>query len=169
MDYTIVIDYQKDFIDGVLYNASSISIRPNIIKRIKEDIKKGNKLIFTRDTHDDSTFMDSNEGKHLPIKHCIKNTEGWELDKEMMESFNYPHQIIDKPTFGYKDWNLEEPENIYMMGVCTDICVISNAIILKALYPNTNVYVYSDSCAGLTQEKHNAALETMKSCQVEVI
>ena len=168
MDYTIVIDYQKDFIDGSLYNEEAIKIRNNVIKRIKEGIENKNKLIFTRDTHDKS-YLSTNEGKNLPIKHCIKGTEGHEIDKTVLESFNYPYTIIDKPTFGYKDWALADPKNIYIFGVCTVICVISNSLILKAYYPEANIYVYSDACAGLSCEKHKAALNVLESCQVKVL
>jgi nicotinamidase-related amidase len=168
MNYTIVIDYQKDFIDGALYNEEAIKIRPNVIKRIKEGIGCKNKLVFTRDTHNED-YLSTNEGRNLPVIHCIKGSTGHELDKEMMSSFNYPHDIIDKPTFGYKDWNLDNPENIYMLGVCTDICVISNALILKAKYPEANIYVYRDAVAGLSIEKNNAALNVLESCQVKVI
>ena len=168
MNYTIVIDYQKDFIDGSLYNEEAIKIRKNLIKRIKEGISNNNALIFTRDTHDNN-YLSTNEGKNLPIIHCIKGSVGHELDKEMMESFNYPHTIIDKPTFGYKDWALENPQNIFMLGVCTDICVISNALILKSLYPNANIYVYKDAVAGLSEKKNLEALSVLESCQVKII
>lgn len=169
MDYTIVIDYQKDFIDGSLYNEDAIKIKENVIKRIKEGINNNNSLVFTRDTHN-ANYLDTYEGKKLPVIHCIKNTEGWQIDKEVYETVkSYPHQIIDKPTFGYKDWNLDNPQNIYMLGVCTDICVISNALILKSLYPNANIYVYRDAVAGLTREKSLEALSVLESCQVEII
>ena len=168
MNYTIVIDYQKDFIDGSLRNEEAIKIRQNVINRIQEGIKNNNKLIFTKDTHTDN-YLDTYEGKNLPIKHCIKGTIGHDIDSIVLASFKYPYQVIEKPTFGYKDWKLENPENIYMFGVCTDICVISNALILKSLYPNTNIYVYSDACAGLTIEKHESALNVMQSCQIKVL
>lgn len=169
MNYTIIIDYQKDFIDGSLYNKDAIDIRKNLISRLKSDINKKNKIIFTMDTHDANTYLNTNEGKHLPVIHCVKNTLGWQLDKEMIDSIDTDYQIIEKNSFGFKDWKLENPLNIYLAGVCTDICVVSNALILKALYPEANIYVYSDACAGLTKEKHDAALETMRSCQIEVI
>ncbi len=168
MDYTIVIDYQKDFIDGSLYNEGAIKIRENVIKRIKEAIENNHKLVFTKDTHFDN-YLETNEGKNLPIKHCIKNTLGHEIDSKTLESFNYPYEVIEKTTFGYLDWNLDNPTNIYMLGVCTDICVVSNALILKAKYPDANVYVYSDACAGLSDKLHLEALDVMKSCQIKVL
>jgi len=169
MDYTIVIDYQKDFIDGSLYNEDAIKIRGNVIKRILSDIRKNNKLIFTRDTHQEN-YLETNEGRNLPVKHCIENTDGWQIDEETLRMVgSYPYEVINKPTFGYKDWNLDNPTNIYMLGVCTDICVVSNALILKAKYPEANVYVYKDAVAGLTKEKSDAALNVLESCQVKVI
>lgn len=169
MDYTIIIDYQKDFIDGSLYNKEAIEIRDNVIKRINEGIKKNHKIIFTRDTHD-TNYLSSSEGKKLPVVHCVKNTEGWMIDSKVSEFVkDIDYKIIDKPTFGYKDWALENPENIYVLGVCTDICVISNVLILKALYPNANIYVYKDAVAGLTKEKNLYALSVMESCQVNII
>ena len=169
MYYTIIIDYQKDFIDGALYNEDAIKIRDNVIRRVKEAFNNNNKIIFTRDTHS-SNYLETNEGKNLPIVHCIKDTLGWNIDSKVLEACkNVHYKIIDKPTFGYKDWNLENPNNIYMLGVCTDICVISNALILKALYPEANVYVYRDAVAGLSKEKNEAALNVLESCQVKII
>lgn len=168
MNYTIVIDYQKDFIDGALYNEGAIKIRNNVIERIKEAINNKHKLVFTKDTHF-SNYLETNEGKNLPVKHCIKGTIGHDIDKEVLNSFDYPYEVIEKTTFGYLDWNLENPTNIYLLGVCSDICVVSNALILKAKYPEANVYVYSDACAGLSEKLHGEALDVMKSCQVKVL
>ncbi len=168
MNYTIVIDYQKDFIDGSLYNEGAIKIRDNVKKRINEAILNNNKLIFTKDTHYDN-YLETNEGKNLPIKHCIKGTKGHDIDESIINDINYPYEVIEKNTFGYLDWKLENPENIYLLGVCTDICVISNALILKAKYPSSNVFVFSDACAGLDEKLHNEALDVMRSCQVKVL
>ena len=168
MNYTIVIDYQKDFIDGSLYNEGAIKIRENVIKRIKEAINNKHKLIFTKDTHF-SNYLDTNEGKNLPVKHCIKGTSGHDIDKNVLDSFRYPYEVVEKTTFGYLDWKLENPENIYLLGVCTDICVISNALILKAKYPEANIYVYSDASAGLSEKLHEEALDVMKSTQIKVL
>jgi nicotinamidase-related amidase len=126
------------------------------------------------------------EGKVLPVKHCIENTDGWEISKELDTSI--ASDIIDKPNFGYVNWVsylsdfkelegedswlplVEEcPENIELVGLCTDICVVSNALILKAIYPETNITVDASCCAGVTPESHNAALTTMKMCQINVI
>lgn len=169
MDYTIVIDYQYDFTYGSLRNEEAIKIKDNVIKRIKEGYDKNNHIIFTRDTHKEN-YLDTPEGKKLPIPHCILGTLGHELDKDVLNYIkDKEYTIIDKPTFGYLNWNLESPKNIYLLGVCTDICVISNALILKAKYPSANIYLYKDAVAGLTKESNEAALIVAKNCQVEII
>lgn len=160
----IVVDMQKDFIDGSLGTKEALLIIDNVKKKIAEYKERGDEIIFTRDTHFEN-YMDTNEGKHLPVKHCIKDTEGWQIwDGLYVEGAT----IIDKLSFGYTGWadyNLEEVE---LIGLCTDICVSSNALIIKALYPEIKVSVDASCCAGVTPDTHNAALTTMKMCQVEV-
>ncbi len=169
MNYTIVIDYQYDFIYGSLRNEEAIKIKNNVIERISEGYNLGHKIIFTRDTHD-TNYLDTAEGKKLPVEHCIKGTTGHEIDSDVLEFVKgKEYSVIDKPTFGYLDWNLENAENIYMLGVCTDICVISNALILKAKYPNANIYLYKDAVAGLSKESNDAAIKVLANCQVEII
>lgn len=169
MDYTIVIDYQYDFTYGALRNDEAIKIKDNVISRIKEAYQNKRKVIFTRDTHD-TNYLNTNEGKNLPIAHCIKGTLGHNIDQDVLDFVkNKEYEVIDKPTFGYLGWDLDDPKNIYILGVCTDICVISNALILKAKYPESNVYVYKDAVAGLTKEKSDEALDVMSSCQVKII
>ena len=160
----VVVDMQNDFIDGSLGTKEAVAIVDNVKKKIDEYKNAGNEIIFTRDTHFDN-YLDTNEGKHLPVKHCIKDTKGWEIADGLMVDGAI---VIDKPSFGYVDWakyNLEEAE---LIGLCTDICVVSNALIIKALYPEINVSVDSSCCAGVTVDSHEAALTTMKMCQVEV-
>lgn len=161
----IVVDMQKDFIDGALGTKEAEAIVENVKKKIESYKENGDEIIFTRDTHYDN-YLETNEGKHLPVVHCIKDTEGWMINKEL----EVPEAIyIDKPSFGYmnwKDYNLEEVE---LVGLCTDICVVSNALIIKATYPEIKVSVDANCCAGVTPETHKAALTTMKMCQVEVI
>ena len=179
----IVVDMQNDFIDGALGTKEAQAIVPNVKKKIEEYKARGDKIIFTRDTHQDN-YLETNEGKLLPVKHCIENTDGWEISKELntlLATF-----IINKPNFGYIDWvdylsefniddstdgyvMIEAPEKIELVGLCTDICVISNALILKALYPETEIAVDASCCAGVTPESHKAALTTMKMCQINVI
>lgn len=160
----IVIDMQNDFIDGSLGTKEAVAIVDNVKKKIDEYKNAGNEIIFTRDTHFDN-YMDTNEGKHLPVKHCIKDTKGWEIADDLMVDGAI---VIDKPSFGYVDWAKYNLEEVELIGLCTDICVVSNALIIKALYPEINVSVDSSCCAGVTVDSHEAALTTMKMCQVEV-
>lgn len=160
----IVIDMQNDFIDGSLGTKEAVAIVDNVKKKIDEYKNAGNEIIFTRDTHFDN-YMDTNEGKHLPVKHCIKDTKGWEIADDLMVDGAI---VIDKPSFGYVDWAKYNLEEVELIGLCTDICVVSNTLIIKALYPEINVSVDSSCCAGVTVDSHEAALTTMKMCQVEV-
>lgn len=161
----IVVDMQKDFIDGALGTREAVAIVENVKKKIAEYQSNGDEIIFTRDTHQ-ADYLNTNEGKYLPVEHCIEGTDGWQIQ----EGLEIPGAIyIDKPTFGYLNWadyNLEEVE---IIGLCTDICVVSNALIIKAVYPEIKVAVDASCCAGVTPESHEAALTTMKMCQVEVI
>ena len=160
----IVVDMQKDFVDGALGTKEAVAIVENVKKKIAEYQAKGDEIIFTRDTHQ-ADYMNTNEGKHLPVEHCIEGTDGWKIYGGLeVEGAIY----VNKPTFGYlnwKDYNLEEVE---LIGLCTDICVVSNALIIKAMYPEIKVSVDASCCAGVTPESHAAALTTMKMCQVEV-
>lgn len=170
MDYLIVVDMQNDFVTGALGTKEAVSIIPNVKKKI-EDFKGF--VLYTRDTHE-KNYSSTQEGKKLPVEHCIKNTKGWELIPELGEI--PAKQIIDKPTFGsaalgeflrLKDKE-EGVDSITLIGLCTDICVISNAFLLKAFLPEVPIYVDSSCCAGVTEESHFRALETMKVCQIEV-
>jgi nicotinamidase-related amidase len=134
-------------------------------ERISTYIKNGDEIIFTRDTHFED-YLETNEGKKLPIKHCIKGTKGWEIaDGLYVEGC----KIIDKPSFGWMNWKEEDLEDVEIVGLCTDICVVSNALIIKASFPDANVKVNKECCAGVTVETHNAALKTMEMCQIELI
>ncbi len=165
----IVVDMQNDFITGSLGSAQAGQIVPTVKARVEEYRKIGGDIIFTRDTHSDN-YLDTQEGKYLPVVHCIKGTEGHlitsELDAEGCD-------VFDKPNFG----SIELAEHVAagnygvveLCGLCTDICVVSNALILKARLPETRIIVDAACCAGITEESHNAALLTMKMCQVDVI
>lgn len=161
----IVVDMQKDFIDGALGTKEAEAIVENVKKKIMQYKEAGDEIIFTRDTHQ-TNYMETNEGRNLPVVHCVEGTEGWQIAPELeVEGAIY----INKPSFGYmnwKDYNLEEVE---LVGLCTDICVVSNALIIKATYPEINVSVDAKCCAGVTPQTHEAALATMKCCQVKVI
>ena len=164
----VVVDMQNDFVNGCLGSEEACKILPNVKKKISEYQKNGDTVIFTRDTHD-GNYLQSQEGKYLPVPHCIYGTDGWNI-VEGLEAENC--QYIDKPNFGWPHWdteNLAGKDGIELIGVCTDICVVSNALILKAMYPETHITVDASCCAGVTPESHKAALLTMKSCQIDVI
>ena len=162
----IVVDMQNDFIDGSLGTKDAVAIVDNVKRKIREYADAGKEIIFTRDTHYEDTYLDSFEGKHLPVKHCIKDTEGWQIaDGIYVEG----SKVIDKLTFGYVSWNEFNFKDVEICGLCTDICVVSNALIIRANNPEMDILVDAGCCAGVTPEKHNAALEVMKSCQIEII
>ena len=160
----IVIDMQKDFIDGALGTPEAQAIVSAVREKISTYRKRGDEIIFTRDTHGPDS-LSTPEGRKLPVEHCLKGTPGWELAPGLWEP---GEKIIDKPTFGYTGWGDMEFEKIELVGLCTDICVVSNALILKAKYPEAIISVDVSCCAGVTPEKQAAALETMKSCQIDV-
>ena len=172
----IVVDMQKDFVTGVLASSEAQAILPEVKAKISEYDRAGKEIIFTRDTHGED-YMQTNEGKHLPVPHCIKGTDGWQICAELTDGITSEYKTVDKPTFGFLGWkDVIASEiadgsdlDIEMIGVCTDICVVSNTLILKALYPEATVRVDAGCCAGVTPEAHAAALVTMRSCQVDVI
>lgn len=174
MKTLIVVDMQNDFIDGTLGTKEAISIVPNVKKKIEAYVENGDEIIFTRDTHWED-YLQTNEGKNLPVIHCVKGTAGWCIP-EQLDIPDCEH--IDKPTFGWKKWNLvlngdsilprAAFEEIELIGLCTDICVVSNALILKALYPEIEITVDASCCAGVTPETHKAALDVMRCCQIKI-
>ena len=161
----IVIDMQNDFIDGSLGTSEAVAIVDNVKAKIKEYADKGEQIIYTRDTHQDN-YMETNEGKHLPVVHCIENTDGWQIREGL---YVEGAEIINKPSFGYTGWDNYNFEEVELIGLCTDICVVSNALIIKALFPEIKVSVDSSCCAGVTVESHNADLKTMQMCQIEIL
>lgn len=167
----IVVDMQNDFVHGVLGSAEARAIIPNIIEKIRSAGAE-DKVILTRDTHS-ADYTNSLEGKYLPVEHCIKGTEGWQIIPELLDL--EANGVVNKYTFGYRDWpEIFEFEDIdelefELCGVCTDICVVSNTLALRMFYPDAKITVDASCCAGVTPEKHKAALEVMKSCQIEVI
>lgn len=171
----IVVDMQKDFVTGALASAEAQAILPKVKEKIEVYDRAGKEIIFTRDTHGED-YMQTNEGKHLPVPHCIKGTDGWQICAELTDGITSEYKTVDKPTFGFLGWKevlaSETADgsdlDIEMVGVCTDICVVSNALILKALYPEATVCVDAGCCAGVTPEAHAAALVTMRACQVDV-
>ncbi|MCR4566552.1 MAG: cysteine hydrolase [Pseudobutyrivibrio sp.] len=167
----IVVDMQKDFVDGALGSKEAEAIVPAVIEKIKNyDIKN---IFVTRDTHQPN-YMETQEGHNLPVVHCIEGTAGWEIDAEIAKYLDGA-TYFNKPTFGstalvdtIKAIADKEEIEIELIGVCTDICVVSNALLLKAFMPEVKISVDSACCAGVTPEKHDAALETMRSCQIYV-
>ena len=174
MKILVVVDMQNDFIDGALGTKEAVAIVPAVLKKIKEF---QGKVIFTLDTHPED-YMNTQEGKNLPVRHCIKGTDGWKLPEEIDRLRSEKNaDVYEKPTFGSKKlaFDLEELnktekiESIELIGLCTDICVVSNALMIKAFLPEVEISVDESCMAGVTPEKHEAALETMRSCQIKVI
>jgi len=161
----IVVDMQNDFIDMALGTKEAVAIVPKVKEKIQEYVQNGDEIIFTRDTHGDN-YLQTPEGKQLPVEHCIKGTKGWQIAEGL---YIEGCKIIDKPNFGWPHWNEEHLEDVEIIGLCTDICVVSNALIIKATFPDINVKVDSNCCAGVTVETHEAALKTMKMCQIEIV
>lgn len=169
MKVLCVIDMQNDFIDGALGTKEAEAILENVKAKIDLYRNNGDTVIFTRDTHTED-YMNTQEGKNLPVPHCIKNTKGWEVSSELITEGSV---IIDKPTFGSYELTehiatLSDVEAIELIGLCTDICVISNAMLLKAKFTETPISVDSSCCAGVTPESHLSALSAMKICQIEI-
>ena len=161
----IVVDMQNDFIDMALGTPEAVAIVPKVKAKIDSYIAKGDEVIFTRDTHFED-YLQTPEGKKLPVPHCIKGTKGWQIaDGLYVEGC----KIIDKPNFGWPNWKEEQLEEVELIGLCTDICVVSNALIIKATFPNADVKVDSNCCAGVTVASHEAALKTMAMCQIDIL
>ena len=174
MKTLIVIDMQKDFIDGALGTKEAVEIVPRVKQKIAEYVSRGDEIIFTRDTHFEN-YLNTHEGENLPVPHCIKGTKGWEIPSDI----DIPEcEHIDKIAFGYTAWDFAPADSkritrdfdeIEIIGLCTDICVVSNALILRALYPENKITVDASCCAGTTPEMHEKALDVMKSCQINIV
>lgn len=175
MKVFIVIDMQNDFISGALGNSETLAVVEPMVERVKEVIAEGTEILYTLDTHFEN-YSDTQEGKNLPVPHCIKGTEGHNLIPELMSLINDESRAVEKIIFGSKELPQRVidvcggiPDEIELAGVCTDICVISNAMILKAFFPETKIIVNGRCCAGVSPESHSRALEAMKMCQITVI
>lgn len=173
--FLIVVDMQKDFIDGALGTAEAQAIVEPAAERIRACREAGYQVIATLDTHGEN-YMETAEGKKLPVPHCIRGTEGWQLNPVIREAAGNG-TLLEKPTFGSVKLpallreKTEETDRIRieLIGLCTDICVVSNALLLKAWFPEAEIAVNAKCCAGVTPEKHQAALETMRSCQIDIL
>ena len=167
MKLLIVVDMQNDFITGSLGSPAAEEIVPKVLDKVA---KFQGRILFTRDTHDER-YLTTQEGKKPPVEHCVKNTPGWEICDSLTP---YVNEVIDKPTFGSMDLiqrlqsHAEEIESIELCGLCTDICVISNAMLVKAAFPEVPVLVDAACCAGVTPESHQNALDAMRAVQIEV-
>ena len=173
----IVVDMQNDFIDGALGSKEA----EGIVERVTQEISKDYDFIYlTRDTHDEH-YLASNEGKHLPVPHCLKNSEGWQLCAAVKEALSQKDEdsflIINKPVFGseklvdllHEHDRVDKIESITLVGLCTDICVVANALLIKTAFPEIETRVIRDACAGVSVESHEAALKTMQMCQIDII
>ena len=163
---------QNDFVSGALGTPEAREIVPCVAARVADGVSRGEKLMFTRDTHE-ADYLSTQEGRKLPVPHCIKGSEGWQLAPCLQP---YAHEIIDKPTFGstalgerLRTLNEDTPlESITLIGLCTDICVISNALLLRAYLPEVPILVDAACCAGVTPQSHRTALAAMRACQIIV-
>lgn len=168
----VVVDMQNDFVDGALGTGEAVAIVDKVVEKINGF---EGEIIATYDTHYDN-YMDTREGKYLPVPHCIKDTKGWQLNDKVQKALDTKkYETIQKPTFGstalVEELSGCDQENteVELIGLCTDICVVSNALLLKANYPEMNISVDAGCCAGVTPESHEAALTTMKMCQINVL
>lgn len=169
MKMLAVIDMQNDFIDGALGTKEAVQIVGRVREKIDHCLESGCMVVYTRDTHGPD-YLETQEGKNLPVVHCVKDTPGWEIAGAV---YVPGCRVIDKPSFGSLELaefaaSLENLEEIELIGLCTDICVISNAMILKAKLPETPVSVDASCCAGVTPESHENALKAMQMCQIKV-
>lgn len=169
--YLIVVDMQTDFVDGALGTKEAQAIVPHVVEKVRN---YPGTVIFTQDTHFED-YMDTQEGHNLPVPHCIKGTAGWQIIPELQE-FVKDARVFEKNTFAaplaMSQWLMEDAGDddytIELIGLCTDICVVSNALTIKGIMPEVPMSVDASCCAGVTPEKHEAALETMRSCQINV-
>ena len=177
MKVLIVVDMQNDFVTDALGTAEAVAIVPAVVERVKEAQKTGERIFFTRDTHE-SVYLQTQEGQKLPVEHCLRGSKGWEIVPQLKALSEAPGvTVLDKPTFGstllgetLRELDGKEPiEAITLVGLCTDICVISNALLAKAFLPEVPIRVEAACCAGVTPASHENALEAMKVCQIEVV
>lgn len=172
MKYLIVVDMQNDFVTGSLANPDAVAILPALAAKIKTF---DGQVLFTRDTHSPA-YLTTQEGKLLPVPHCIQHTPGWEIVPELEPLRDPTAPVFDKPTFGSftlasylaAENALSPLESVELCGVCTDICVVSNALLIKAALPEVPLYADASCCAGTSRAAHEAALTTMQMCQVIV-
>ena len=176
MKILIVVDMQNDFVSGSLGTSEARSIVPKVTEKIETHLKNKNMVVFTRDTHD-SNYLETFEGENLPVEHCIENTHGWEIVDELKDFVKKAEVVINKPTFGSfkllefleKLIKKRDIKKIELCGLCTDICVVTNALLLRTKFPELPIVIDASCCAGVTEESHEYALKTMEACQIGVI
>lgn len=170
-DILVVVDMQNDFIDGALGTAEAVAIVPKVVEKVRNF---NGPVVFTRDTHQ-INYLETLEGQKLPVPHCIYGSRGWQIRDELEALRTMP--TVDKPSFGSIElaanllfMNSDEPiSSVTLVGLCTDICVISNALLVKAAIPDVPIIVDASCCAGVTTASHKTALEAMKACQIDII
>lgn len=174
MKVLLVIDMQKDFVEGALGTKEAREIVPFVLERIQEAKREGERVVFTQDTHGEN-YLDTQEGRFLPVPHCVKGSDGWQIIRELRDEAENC-LVMEKPSFGSQELlgflkDLDEKEGVEQVtfiGLCTDICVISNAMIAKAALPEALVQVEEGCCAGVSPKSHQRALEAMKVCQIVI-
>ena len=181
----VVVDVQKDFITGALANEQAQANVAHLAKVAKAHAEAGHWMFFTRDTHEDN-YLDTREGRHLPVEHCVEGEDGWNFAPELENALDGTEpevcHIVNKPTFGSymlpseildelmaHNKAVDDIEKIVIYGYCTDICVISNAMVLRAAFPETEIEILSDCCAGVTPQSHQTALDAMRACQFTIV
>ena len=167
----VVVDMQNDFINGSLGTKEAQEMLPRLKNKLQQAADSGSaEIIFTMDTHGEN-YLSTQEGKNLPIEHCIKGSHGWEITPELQDFVRQAKAVVEKPTFGSLALPklLGDADEIELVGLCTDICVISNALLIKAAYPEVQISVDANCCAGVTPESHRNALAAMKMCQIKVL
>ncbi len=165
----VVVDMQNDFVDGALGTAEAQAMLPRMVEKLTAARAAGTALVFTMDTHG-ADYLTTQEGEHLPVPHCIRDTAGWAIVEALRPFADAAAAVIEKPTFGATALPaaLADYDAIEFVGLCTDICVISNALLVKAFYPEKRISVDAACCAGVTPESHANALRAMRMCQIEV-
>lgn len=175
MKLLVVVDMQNDFIDGSLGTKEAQAIVERVAQKVADYRKSGDRVIFTMDTHG-KDYLQTQEGRHLPVMHCIRGTNGWELCPALKDAADAPGCIVyEKDAFGSREYAADlqngrfaDVDEVELVGLCTDICVISNAMLTKAFAPQIPVKVDAACCAGVTPESHQNALEAMKMCQIQI-
>ena len=179
MKVLVIVDMQNDFVTGTLGTKEAQAIVPNVIEKVKHAEENGDTVVFTQDTHE-SNYMNTKEGRALPVKHCIEGTDGWTIVPELSD-FPKNTRIFQKNTFGSKNLanflsdkyieavSIDDKLKVEFVGLCTGICVISNVLLTKAFIPEAEIIVDSSCCACVTPESHTNALKAMKMCQIDII